>query len=519
MRNIRRPGDRVVRLHRTKVFHLRRVLGVPALFSVGYGDVGSSIFYALGLVAVVTLGATPLVLGIAGIFFVFTALTYAEGTAMYPEAGGSSSFARHGFNDMVAFGAGWALMFSYIITVAISAFTVPHYLGYFWPALKEPVTGILFSIGLVSFLMIINVLGVRESSHLNLTLIALDLVTEVLMVVTALLLFFNADIVWRRMVQNWPSTQSVVFGVAIATVAFTGIESISQLAGEAREPQRRVPKALILMIVTVLGLFTAISISAFSVMSPVDLAGNWSEDAVAGVADSIYNGIDPTVWATRWTEDPTAQVALSFLVNAFRSLFPLLIAIMGAAILTVATNAGLIGISRTSFSLAENHSLPPMFGKVHRKFKTPYAAIIIFALISMVILAQGLVVPNIFTVLGGLYAFGSMASFAMAHASILALRVKEPDHQRPFKLRLNVRVKGKEIPLTAVLGLLFTVGVWIVIMVVQPYSRYFGLAWMGIGLAIYILFRWRKGYSFTRHVHPHPKLTITPIGPEERHPS
>jgi len=206
-------------LHRTKVFHLRRVLGVPALFSVGYGDVGSSIFYALGLVAVVTLGATPLVLGVAGIFFIFTALTYAEGTAMYPEAGGSSSFARHGFNDVVAFSAGWALMFSYIITVAISAFTVPHYLGYFWPALKEPVTGILFSIGLVLFLMMINVLGVRESSRLNLTLIALDLVTEVLMVVTALLLFFNGKVVWERMVQNWPSTESVVFGVAIATVA------------------------------------------------------------------------------------------------------------------------------------------------------------------------------------------------------------------------------------------------------------------------------------------------------------
>ena len=176
----------------------------------------------------------------------------------------------------------------------------------------------------------------------------------------------------------------------------------------------------------------------------------------------------------------------------------------------------MIGISRTSFSLAENHSLPPVFGKVHRKFKTPYAAIIIFALISVVILAQGLVVHNIFTVLGGLYAFGSMLSFAMAHASILALRVKQPDRPRPFKLRLNIRIKGKEIPLTAVLGLLFTVGVWVVILVVQPYSRYFGLAWVGIGLAIYVIFRRRKGYSLKRHVHPHPKPDIIPHGREER---
>ena len=100
-----RPGDKVFRPRRIKRFRLRRVLGVPALFSAGYGNVGSSIYYALGIVALVAMGATPIVLGIAGILFIFTALTYAEGTAMLPEAGGSASFTRHGFNDA----AGWAL--------------------------------------------------------------------------------------------------------------------------------------------------------------------------------------------------------------------------------------------------------------------------------------------------------------------------------------------------------------------------------------------------------------------------
>ncbi|MDO8472688.1 MAG: APC family permease [Dehalococcoidia bacterium] len=507
--HVHRPGDRVIRTHRDRAYHLRRILGVPALFSVGYGDVGSSIFYALGLVAVVALGATPLVLGIAGIFFVFTALTYAEGTSMFPEAGGSSSFARHGFNDVVAFIAGWALMFSYIITVSISAFTVPHYLAYFWPVLKQPHAAIFFSMALVLFLMVVNVIGIRESGRLNLSLIGLDLITEILMVVTALVLFFNAKVVWHRMVENWPSTSNIVFGVAIATVAFTGIESISQLAGEAKDPQRRVPKALGLMMFTVLGLFTAIAISAFSVMSPVDLAGKWEEDAVAGVANSIYNGISPTAWAAGLSNDLSAQTVLAFFANLFRSLFPILIALMGSAILIVATNAGLIGISRTSFSLAENHSLPPLFAKVHSKFKTPYMSIIVFAVIAMVIIAQGLIVPDIFTVLGGLYAFGSMASFSLAHASILALRAKQPDRARPFKLRLSVKIKGRDIPLTAVFGLLFTTGVWIVIMVVQPYSRYFGLAWMGVGIVLYVLFRRSKGYSLTHHVQTHSRPAST----------
>lgn len=504
-----KPGDRVVRVHREKRFHLRRILGVPGLYAIGYGNVGSSIFYALGLVAVVVLGATPLVLGIAGIFFVFTALTYAEGAAMYPEAGGSSSFARHGFNDVVAFAAGWALMFSYIITVAISAFTVPYYLAYFWPALSNPAAGIAFSIALLFFLMAINVLGVRESTGLNMILIGLDLITEILMVLTALVLFFSGQLVWERIVGNWPSTGSIIFGIAIATVAFTGIESISQMAGEAKEPKKRVPRALVLMIFTVLVLFTAIAFSAFSVMSPVELASEWSEDAVAGVANAIYTGIDPNEWAARYSNDPAAQAVIAFFVNLFRSLFPISIAVMGVAILTVATNAGLLGISRTSYSLAENHSLPPVFGKVHHKYKTPYVAIIIFAIISMVIVAQGLFLPGIFTILGGLYAFGSLLSFALAHASILALRVRHPKAERPFRLGLNIRLGGRQLPATAILGLLFTIGVWAVIIVMQPYTRWFGLVWMAIGLLLFMLYRMVKGISLTKGRHPHGALKRT----------
>jgi len=117
-------------------------LGVAALFSAGYGNVGSSIYYALGIVALVAMGATPVALGIAGILFIFTALTYAEGTAMLPEAGGSASFARHGFNDLGGFTAGWALMLSYIVTISISAYTIPPYLGHFWAPFKEfPIIG------------------------------------------------------------------------------------------------------------------------------------------------------------------------------------------------------------------------------------------------------------------------------------------------------------------------------------------------------------------------------------------
>ncbi len=518
-RHIRRPGDRVVRTHRAPEFHLRRILGVPALFSVGYGDVGSSIFYALGIVAVAAMGATPVALGIAGLFFVFTALTYAEGTSMFPEAGGSATLARHGFNQMAGFLAGWALMFGYIITISISLFTVPHYLAYFWPVLKSTQAASLAAMGIAFFLMVINVFGVRESGQLNFTLTIIVLATQLVLVVTGLALFFDYRVVWERIVSNWPSTPNLVFGVALATVAFTGVEAASQLAGEAKEPQKRVPKALVLLIFTVLAVFAGISITAFSVMDPSTLVNSWQEEAVAGVADSIYTGIDPQAWAASRTSEPTSAAVLAFFANIFRSIFPPLVAVMGATILVVAANAGMLGISRITYSLSEHHCLPPVFGKIHRKFKTPYVAIVVFAFISMFVLAQGLFLPNIFTILGGLYAFGSMLSFAMAHASILALRVKKPDHPRPFRLRFCIRIRNREIPITAVLGFLSTVGVWFVIVVMQPYSRYFGMLWMIIGLGMYVFFRKLRGYSLTKPVHathkdsvtiPHPTDTLRP---------
>src|SRR4030066_2060407 len=174
-----KPGDRVFRPLRIKHFRLKRVLGVPGLFSAGYGDVGSSIYYALGIVALTALGATPIALGAAGIIYIFNVLTYAEGGAMIPEAGGSSSFARHGISNIVGFIAGWALMLSYIATMAISAYTIPPYLAYFWPILDEPAIDNIVAMGIIFFLMVVNVAGVRESSRLNIIFIGADILTQI----------------------------------------------------------------------------------------------------------------------------------------------------------------------------------------------------------------------------------------------------------------------------------------------------------------------------------------------------
>src|SRR5215204_3318358 len=149
--------------YRPKHRGLERVLGTGALFSTAYGNVGSSIYYALGLVAIFALGMTPVVFVIAGLIFACTAATYTEATTMYPEAGGSSSFARRAFNEFWSFFAAWGQMLNYIITVAISAFFVPHYIGgLFWEPLRSAPGDIIGGAVVIVVLALINVVGVKE---------------------------------------------------------------------------------------------------------------------------------------------------------------------------------------------------------------------------------------------------------------------------------------------------------------------------------------------------------------------
>jgi APA family basic amino acid/polyamine antiporter len=477
-----KPGDRFFRPRRIKRFHLKRVLGVPGLFSAGYGDVGSSIYYALGIVALVALGATPIALAAAGMIYIFNALTYAEGGAMIPEAGGSASFARHGFGNFVGFIAGWALMLSYIVTMAISAYTIPPYLSYFWPVLDNPAMDTIVAMGIIIFLMVINVIGIRESSGLNIFFIGVDIATQITIVILGIVLILsvNPGVLVQHMfgAGNWPTTPNLIMGIAIAALCFTGVETVSQLAEETRKPAERIPRTYILMTVAVLVLFAGISIVALSAMTPQVLG-----DPVNG-----------------WARDPVAGIAANLPSETLRSIFAPLVAVLAASILLTATNAGLLGISRLTFNLSSHKQLPVSLGRIHSRFRTPYVGIILFCTISVAMLTPGFFSTNFFSDLGALYVFGSLLCFALAHAAILNLRIRKPDLPRPFKLRLNIRLKGRDLPLTAILGLVTTTSIWVVVMVTQPFSRNAGFLWMAGGLVlygIYYLYRWRRGASAT----------------------
>ena len=452
---------------------MRRVLGIPAVFSAGYGNVGSSIYYALGIVALVAMGATPVALGIAGVLFIFTALTYAEGTAALPEAGGSASFARHGFNDLAGFIAGWALMLSYIITISISAFTIPPYLGFFWEPFKDSaIIGTLASVAIVFFLMTLNVIGIKETSFVNISAAVLDLATQISLVVIGFILLFNPTVIIRRIVDNWPAPENLIIGIALAAIAYTGIETMSQMAEETKQPQKRVPRALVMMIVAVLVIFAGISLVSLSAMTPQELASDWSRDPVAGIA---------------------ANLPLVLLQDVLKPL----IAILAGTILLIATNAGLIGISRLAFSLGNHRLVPPALSRIHPRFKTPYISIILFSVIAILILLPGFFEADVFKNMGALYAVGSLLAFMFAHASIISLRIRRPELPRPFKLGGNIKIKGRELPISALLGICALALIWIIILITQPYSRWVGLGWMVLGIIIYYIYRKRENLPLT----------------------
>jgi len=494
-----KPGDKFIRLPRAKAHPLRRVLGVFGLFSAGYGNVGSSIYYALGLVALIALGATPIVLLIAGIFFIFTALSYAEGTAMLPEAGGSASFARRGFNDFFGSIAGWALAFSYIVTIAISAFAVPSYLGYFWAPLKDSASiATIAAMGIVFFLMWLNVVGVKESSILNSVFAVLDVVTQILIIVLAIVFLFNAPVLFQRITAHWPSVPELIFGIAVATIAYTGVETISQLAEETKHPAVSAPRALVLMMIVVLILFSGISVAGFSTMTPLEMASEWARDPIAGIAHGFAITIIPEEVAAGLSSNPAVVIILAAFLTGLLNFVPILVAILAATILIIATNAGLMGISRLTFSLGRFQLVPLSLAKVHSKLKTPYRSVILFALIAILLLIPGFFARDIFVRLGGLYAFGSLLAFALAHASIIRLRIKHPDLPRPFKLKGNIKVRGHELPLTAILGLVATSIIWLIVVITQPYARWVGFGWMAFGAIVYVLFRHRKHLPLVR---------------------
>ena len=462
---------------------LRRSVGLGGLFATAYGNVGSSIYYALGLVASYALGLTPIVFMMAGGLFAITAKTYAEGASMFPEAGGSSSFARHAFNEFISFIAGWALSLDYILTIAISAFFVPHYLSAFWPALNHPPGDVIGGLIVVGALAVLNIRGIGESAKLNFFLAIADLCTQVLIIIIGSFLVLNPSLLVHQVhLGTVPSWNHVVFALSLAMLAYTGIETVSNMAEEARDPGRDVPRAVNLIVLAVLGVYAGMTVVALSAL-PVYGHGAHATTLLGQAPPHGYEN-DPVLGIiTHLGLSATVAHVLRYYVG-----------VLAATILFIATNAGLIGISRLSWSLAEHRQLPSILARLHPKYRTPWFTILVFSAFAGILL-----IPGQTNFLGNLYSYGAMLSFTTAHASVIALRFKEPDRERPYRIPGNIRVRGADLPIMAVVGAVGTFAAWVSVLALHIDARYVGTGWMIVGVIGYVFYRRRNGMDLRSH--------------------
>ena len=457
---------------------MERVLGTPALFATAYGNVGSSIYYALGLTAFYALGLTPLVFVAAGIVFAATAATYAEGTARFPEAGGSASFSRHAFDELVSFTAGWAQMLVYVVTVAVSAFFVPHYLSIFWEPLREGPWDVVGGAVVIAVLVALNIVGVQEAARLSISLAVIDFATQVLLVVVGFALVFSPEVLVENV--HWgvaPTWSNLAISIPVAMLAYTGVETVSNLAEEARDPARTVPGAYRLVAGAVFAIYFTLPLVALSALPVQEIDGELT----------TYLALPPDEGG--FANDPILGVVENlglegFLLDAAK----LYVGVLAATILVIATNAGVIGASRITYSMASYRQLPEVLRRLHPRFKTPWLSLVVFAGIAPILV----ILPGDVNFVGTLYALGATLSFTVAHVSLVRLRMLDRDGaELLYRARPNLHVRGVSWPLFALAGAVATGASFLVLVVQNETTRLAGMGWMVLGLIGYAVYRRR----------------------------
>jgi basic amino acid/polyamine antiporter, APA family len=455
---------------------LQRATGVPGLFVAVYSAVGFSIYFSLGVVADRGLGLTPLIFLAAGLLFVVTTLSYVEGGAMLRERGGSSSFARHAFNELIAFIAGWAILIDYLIVAALAAISVPHYLEPISHDLSEAGWEIGIAGAVIVTACLLNMLNITgRSRERPLAFLALaDIALQLAVVLVGVLAVFHPDRLTDQIhLFTSPDFHDIIYASVVAMLAYAGIEAASDLAPDINVNPRDLKRI--------------VSVGALAV--PLVYAGM---AAIALMAVPVVAGPHgpETALGHRYVEAPVLGVVSAYHPVWVSDAMRWLVVVIATPVLFWAVTTALLGVSRHIYTLAINRQIPSWLGKLNSRHATPQVAIAISGVIAI-----GLVLPTNVKLLAGLYAFGAMLAITIAQLSILRLRVTQPDRPRPFRIPLDVPWRGARLPLPALVGGLVSALAFISVLIYHETARWVGLGWMTFGLLFYVIYR--KGFEGT----------------------
>ncbi|HMI81703.1 MAG TPA: universal stress protein [Solirubrobacterales bacterium] len=449
---------------------LERGLGVPWLFAAAYSAVGFSIYFALGVVADRGLGLTPLIFLAAGLLFGLTTLTYVEGGAMFRERGGSSTFARHAFNELVAFIAGWAILIDYLIVIALAAISVPHYLEPISPSFGDRGWEIGLATAVIAGVSALNILNVtgRERQASLVFLALADMGLQLAVIAVGLLTVMHPERLTEHIdLFTQPTFRDTVYAAVVAMLAYAGIEAASDLAPDidvSRRDLSRVASLGAIGVPLVYAGMAAVALMAVPVIGGPEgahtaLGGEFVEEPVLGVVSQ---------YEPAWVAD-----SMRWLVMA-----------VAVPVLIWAASTSMLGVSRHIYTLAINRQIPSWLGKLERRTATPYVAIALSGVIAI-----GLIVPTDVKLLAGIYAFGATLAITIAHLSIIRLRVTMPDKRRPFRIPGGFLWGHAVLPLPAVFAAVLSGLAFVSVLAYHSTARWVGLAWMAFGLTFYAVYR------------------------------
>jgi len=449
---------------------LNRGLGVPWLFAAAYSAVGFSIYFALGVVADRGLGLTPLIFLAAGLLFGLTTLSYVEGGAMFRERGGSSTFARHAFNELIAFIAGWAILIDYLIVLALAALSVPHYLEPIYGGFDEPGWEVGIGAAVIVAVCILNVLNVSgRGRQRSLAFLALaDLGLQLAVVVVGLLVVLHPDRLTEQLdLFTAPDFRDIVYAFVVAMLAYAGIEAASDLAPDIDVNRRDLKRIASLGAIAVPLVYAGMAAIALMAV-PVVAGPHGPETALGG----------------QYVEEPVLGVVSAFHPHWVAETMRWMVALVAAPVLFWAANTTMLGVSRHIYTLAINRQIPSWLGKLDKRTATPYVAITLSGLIAI-----GLLIPTNVKLLAGIYAFGATLAITIAHLSIIKLRVKAPDKERPFRIPLGFAWGRAELPLPAIVAAVISALAFVSVLAYHSTARWVGLGWMAFGLLFYVIYR------------------------------
>jgi len=456
---------------------LRREVTVWGSFAWGYADVGADVYVALGLVMAAAQGATPLAFLIAGIVYIMVGLAYTEMAAAYPVAGGGHYFTLRGLGDFWGLVAGAALMLDYTVDVALFAMASAGYINFFFPAFREfrislgPFHDVnLIWLGqtliLIVLLALLNIKGIRESALFNEVLGALDMMMETSIIVIGFAFAWRPELFIHQWQTQFPTLERLLYAVSIAVISYVGLESVSQAAQETVRPATVIPRTSLALIIVVL---------MFALAFP-----------------TVSLGILPWQEIAAREGDPVARLASQLPLVGF--LAGPASAVLAATIVLISANTGIMGASRLAYSMAELGLIGEGLSWVHPRFRTPVRSIVFFsgvaALEAVFAFLSG---HRALETMANMYAFGAMLAYFLSIIAMVVLRFKEPHIPRPYKVPLNLRWRGVEVPIPGILGMIGTGLMVLIVLWTHEIARVAGPLWVLAWVLYYAWYRRRTG--------------------------